>query len=182
VKDHSIAESKARINRGRDRRLCSLIEARALEYADHPGGATGMLVKEHRGKNAQQEIWKFDAALVSQINATMKQAAIEEGQWSEKRDMSGSLASSDEFHDSCSCNAETGCPTTLTLVNLEIPQVRKPLGRRRLSAAFGATSRSPGCIGWWSHRAIDRLALPCYPVRVARSQIVAGQGNSPEAI
>jgi phage terminase small subunit len=75
-------------------RLCSLIEARALEYADHPGGATGMLVKEHRGKNAQQEIWKFDAALVSQINATMKQAAIEEGQWSEKRDMSGSLAGS----------------------------------------------------------------------------------------
>jgi hypothetical protein len=73
-------------------RLCSLIEARALEYADHPGGATGMLVKEHRGKNAQQEIWKFDAALVSQINATMKQAAIEEGQWSEKRQLSDSRA------------------------------------------------------------------------------------------
>jgi phage terminase small subunit len=73
-------------------RMCRLREARALEYADHPGGATGMLVKEHRGKNGQQEIWKFDAALMSQINATMKQAAIEEGQWSEKRGLSDSLA------------------------------------------------------------------------------------------
>ena len=50
-----------------------------------------MLLKDYRGKNAEQEIWKFDAALVSQINATMKQAAIEEGQWSEKREMSGSI-------------------------------------------------------------------------------------------
>ena len=48
-----------------------------------------MLVKDYRGKNAEQEIWKLDAPLVSQINATMKQAAIEEGQWSEKREMSG---------------------------------------------------------------------------------------------
>jgi hypothetical protein len=47
-----------------------------------------MLVKDYRGKNAEQEIWKLDAALVTQINATLKQAAIEEGQWSEKREMS----------------------------------------------------------------------------------------------
>lgn len=73
-------------------RLTGLIEARALEYADHPGGATGMLVKERRGKNGQQESWKFDATLVRQINATLKQAAIEEGQWSEKRALSDSAA------------------------------------------------------------------------------------------
>jgi uncharacterized protein YeaC (DUF1315 family) len=53
-----------------------------------------MLVKEYRGKNGQQEIWKFDAALVTQINATLKQAAIEEGQWSEKRQLSDSQANS----------------------------------------------------------------------------------------
>jgi phage terminase small subunit len=91
-----IRKRSARVQVGQNivDRLCRLREARALEYADHPGGATGMLVKEYRGKNGQQEIWKFDAALVSQINATMKQAAIEEGQWSEKRDLSGSLADS----------------------------------------------------------------------------------------
>jgi anti-sigma28 factor (negative regulator of flagellin synthesis) len=69
--------------------MLGLIEARALEYSDDPGGATGMLVKDYLGKNAEQEIWKLDEALVSQINATMKQAAIEEGQWREKREMSG---------------------------------------------------------------------------------------------
>jgi phage terminase small subunit len=69
--------------------MWELVEARASEYSDHAGGSTGMLVREYRGKNAEQEIWKFDAALVSQMNATMKQAAIEEGQWSEKREMSG---------------------------------------------------------------------------------------------
>ena len=61
----------------------------------HPGypngGATGMLVKDYRGKNAEQEIWKFDAALVAQINDVLKQAAIEEGQWTEKREAKGAL-------------------------------------------------------------------------------------------
>ena len=48
-------------------------------------------IGDYRGKDAEQEIWKLDAALLSQINATMKQAAIEEGQWSEKRELSSSL-------------------------------------------------------------------------------------------
>jgi hypothetical protein len=50
------------------------------------GGATGMLVKDYRGKNAEQVIWKFDAALESKIFEALKQAAIEEGQWTEKRE------------------------------------------------------------------------------------------------
>jgi hypothetical protein len=72
-------------------RMWRLIEARAVEYFDHSGGATGMLVKDYRGKNAEQEISKFDVALVTQINASLKQVAIEEGQWSEKRELSASL-------------------------------------------------------------------------------------------
>src|ERR1039457_734688 len=67
--------------------MLGLIEARGVEHADYPGGDTGMLVKDYRGKNAEREIWKLDAALVRQINATMKQAAIEEGQRSEKREV-----------------------------------------------------------------------------------------------
>ena len=43
-------------------------------------------MKAYRGKNAEQEMWKLDASLVTQINATLKQAAIEEGQWSEQRE------------------------------------------------------------------------------------------------
>jgi hypothetical protein len=53
----------------------------------HPiGGATGMLVKDYRGKNAERVIWKFDGGLVARIFDVLKQAAIEEGQWGEKQD------------------------------------------------------------------------------------------------
>jgi hypothetical protein len=58
--------------------------AHALEYADHPGGSSGLLVKDYRGEKV---ILKFDVALVSQLHATLKQVAIEEGQWTEKRDL-----------------------------------------------------------------------------------------------
>ena len=55
----------------------------------HPGfpigGATGLLMKDYRGKNAEQVVWKFDAALEARIADNLKQAAIEEGQWTEKR-------------------------------------------------------------------------------------------------
>ena len=57
-------------------KMRALIEARAKEYADSPGGSTGTLVRDFRGKNAEQEIWKFDGALVAEINDTLKQAAI----------------------------------------------------------------------------------------------------------
>ena len=60
--------------------------ARSFEYGDHLGGATGMLVRDYRGKNAEREIYRFDAPLVAQINDILKQAAIEEGQWTEKRE------------------------------------------------------------------------------------------------
>jgi hypothetical protein len=49
-----------------------------FECADHSGGATGMLVRDYRGKNAEREIYRFDASLVAQINDTLRQAAIEE--------------------------------------------------------------------------------------------------------
>jgi phage terminase small subunit len=90
-----IRKRSARVQVGQNMvdRLCRLREARALEYADHPGGATGMLVKEYRGRNGQQEIWKFDASLVAQTNATLKQVAIEVGQWSQKPESSDSRSS-----------------------------------------------------------------------------------------
>jgi hypothetical protein len=68
--------------------MLALSEARALEYAGDPGGSTGLLV--NRGKDANQMVWKFDAALEARIADNLKQAAIEEGQWTEKRDIAGS--------------------------------------------------------------------------------------------
>jgi hypothetical protein len=40
--------------------MLALSEARALEYAADPGGSTGLLVKDYRGKDANQLVWKFD--------------------------------------------------------------------------------------------------------------------------
>ena len=54
------------------------------EQAD-AGAYTGVLVKDFRGKNADQVIWKFDAAVEAAIRDALKQVAIEEGQWTEKR-------------------------------------------------------------------------------------------------
>ena len=87
----AIRERSARVQILQDNldRLRNVIAARAFEYADHLGGATGMLVKDYRGKNAEREIYRFDAALVAQMNDTLKQAAIEEGQWTEKRETAG---------------------------------------------------------------------------------------------
>jgi len=41
-------------------------------------------VEDYSGQKARKEIWKFDAATVAQILKTLKQAAIEVGQWNEK--------------------------------------------------------------------------------------------------
>ena len=49
------------------------------------------LVKDYRGKNAERAVWKFDAALVGQINEVLKQAAIEEGQWHGTRGAEGGI-------------------------------------------------------------------------------------------
>ena len=66
-------------------RIRKVIEERGDEMADVPGGSSGLLVKTYKGKNAQTPVYKFDAALVKQMNAICKQAAIEVGQWDDKR-------------------------------------------------------------------------------------------------
>jgi hypothetical protein len=68
-------------------RMRKVIEERGAEMADVPGGSSGLLVKTYKGKEAATAVYRFDAALVEQINATCKQVAIETGQWTEKRSM-----------------------------------------------------------------------------------------------
>ena len=43
-------------------------------------------------QGCNQVIWKFDSALESRIADTLKHAAIEEGQWTEKRDLSAGIS------------------------------------------------------------------------------------------
>ena len=74
-------------------RMRRVMEERGAEMADVPGGSSGLLVKTYKGKDADTAVYRFDAALVEQINATCKQVAIETGQWTEKRsiNMNGDL-------------------------------------------------------------------------------------------
>jgi hypothetical protein len=65
---------------------------KVMVHPGYPNGAaTGMLMKDFRGKNAEQVVWKFDAALEAKLMEALKQAAIEEGQWTEKRDFSATV-------------------------------------------------------------------------------------------
>lgn len=63
-----------------------LIAARAEDLADIPGGETGLLVRDFKGKDADTPVYKADTALMAEIRATAKQAAEELGQWVEKRE------------------------------------------------------------------------------------------------
>ena len=91
-----------------------------MVHPGYPNGAgNGMLVKDYRGKNAEQEIWKFDGALVTKILDVLKQAAIEEGQWSEKRDQeAGTIAG----HGQCGVRQAHTAPANSVTVCAPFPE------------------------------------------------------------
>jgi len=53
-------------------------------YQRVPGGSTGLLTLDYKGKDANQPIYRFDAPLMAEMRLAEKQAAIEMGQWSEE--------------------------------------------------------------------------------------------------
>jgi Terminase small subunit len=64
-----------------------VIQERAADpdMAEVPGGKTGLLCIDYKGKDATQPVYKADTALVAEMRATCKQAAEELGQWGEER-------------------------------------------------------------------------------------------------
>lgn len=78
-----------------DRRtkILKVIEDRAEEHATVPGGDTGLLVKSTKsvGSGSAAEIvdeYAVDVAILKELRELEKQAAIEAGQWTEKREHS----------------------------------------------------------------------------------------------
>lgn len=97
-----VARRYAIANRGRrlqgydDRRgrILDLIAARAAAHAAATGGETGLLARTEKslGSGPAAQIvgeYAVDAALLKELRELEKQAAIEAGQWSEKREHSG---------------------------------------------------------------------------------------------
>jgi hypothetical protein len=66
----------------RRRRMKLIIEERAAEMAGEcPGGASGLLARDYKGKDADRTIYKVDTGLLSELREHEKQAAQELGQW-----------------------------------------------------------------------------------------------------
>lgn len=95
VEGRGIADKQARVQKLQDLvdRMDLIVEGRAEDLADAPGGASGLLVRQYKqvGKDDFREEYVFDAALVTQIRATMQQAAQELGQWVERHKVSGKI-------------------------------------------------------------------------------------------
>jgi hypothetical protein len=79
-------------------RMRRVIDERATDpsMGTVAGGATGLLVHRERmigtGRNAQRvDEYEVDTGLLGEMRATEKQAAQELGEWTEKREHSGSL-------------------------------------------------------------------------------------------
>ena len=74
-------------------RMRMLIIARAQEMkGEVVSGETGLLARDYRGKDADHAIYKFDAAVIEKLNETLKQVAIESGQWIEKSQVKSDLS------------------------------------------------------------------------------------------
>ena len=88
-----ISSRNARVQMLQNRwdRMRRVIDERAASpaFADVPGGTTGLLVKDYKGKDADQPVYKVDTRLLAELRAHEKQAAEELGQWSEKRELTG---------------------------------------------------------------------------------------------
>jgi hypothetical protein len=56
------------------------------DFAEIPGGTTGLLVRDYKGKDAQQPIYRVDTGILAELRLHEKQAAQELGQWSEEKE------------------------------------------------------------------------------------------------
>lgn len=71
--------------------LKQVIRERAdhVEMQDAPGGKTGTLCLDYRGKDADRAVYKLDAALLKEMRELEREIAIELGQWAERKEVSG---------------------------------------------------------------------------------------------
>jgi hypothetical protein len=60
-----------------------------VEMQDAPGGKTGLLTLDYKGKYADRAVYKLDAALLKEMRDIEREIAIELGQWTEKRELTG---------------------------------------------------------------------------------------------
>lgn len=89
-KSQRLANLQKRIDK-----MLTLIDARGEDMADEiAGGETGLLVRDYKGSAPHfQPVYRFDAALLKELREHEKQAAIEVGEWTERKEVTGSEGS-----------------------------------------------------------------------------------------
>lgn len=60
-----------------------------VDMQDAPGGKTGLLALDYKGKDADRAVYKLDAALLKEMRDLEREIAVELGQWAERREVSG---------------------------------------------------------------------------------------------
>ena len=95
VKQRGIASLEYRLNRldTLERKYFDLIDARAEEHADVPGGSTGLLVRQVKLSPSGVEVEEYvaDTAVTKEIRAIYDDTAKELGQRVDKVNVSGNL-------------------------------------------------------------------------------------------
>ncbi len=80
-----ISSRNARVQALQNRwdKMRRVIDERAAspDFADVPGGTTGLLCKDYKGKVADTVVYKVDTGLLAELRGHERQAAEELGQW-----------------------------------------------------------------------------------------------------
>lgn len=80
----SVRENRIKALQDRHDRLKLIVDERGAEMAtETPGGASGFLTRDYKGKDADRAIYKLDTGLLAEFREHEKQVAQELGQWQE---------------------------------------------------------------------------------------------------
>jgi hypothetical protein len=101
IRGHGICNRTTRLRGYQDRRdrMLRVIHQRGADpkLKDVPGGDTGLIVHNVKGVGKGEDfqlidLYEVDVALLRELRETEKQAAIELGEWTEKKEHSGAVA------------------------------------------------------------------------------------------
>lgn len=121
IKRQGIADQSFRMERLNelDRRYWELIESRAKEYVNVPGGSTGLIVRQLKSDGDGGFLTEYvaDVAVTKEIRDLQKQMAQELGEWTEKRSIDGVLTFAELAALADEADAESGAVDSATVTS-----------------------------------------------------------------
>jgi len=94
-KEVRLRESRLKVYEELASRWQAVIEARSQDLVGIPGGESGLLVRDYKGKDADVPVYKVDAPSIQVGLNLYRQIAVEVGDWEEKQKVSGDVTIAD---------------------------------------------------------------------------------------